>query len=389
MLGGSVHPRFEPVRAAFAANFTTRGELGAALHVTLDGDSVVDLWGGIADARTQRPWSADTLVMIFSATKGATATAAHVLASRGELDLDQRVAFYWPEFAAAGKADIPLRQLLSHRAGLAGIDVPLPADALFDWSRMTAALAAQAPLWPPDSGHGYHAVTFGFLIGEVVRRVSGCSLGSFFRQEIAKPLGLDFWIGLPEELEPRVASVRMAPARSRPSPLFRAMMQRGSLTWKAFMNPRGMITGSHANARATHAAELPSSNGITNARGLAGLYTALACAGAWRGVQLVDAHSLHEMSSVASDGADKVLLVPTRFSSGFMKSVDNRPLDSVRFGPSPRAFGHVGAGGSFGMADPHHGVAIAYVMNQLGQGVLLNDRGQSLIDAVYDVLADD
>jgi CubicO group peptidase (beta-lactamase class C family) len=382
-LSGFADPRFAPVRDAFAANFAERGELGAALHVTVDGKPVVDLWGGSADPRTGRPWKEDTLVIVFSSTKGATAACAHLLASRGELDLDRPVAHDWPEFAAAGKQGITLRQVLTHSAGLAAVDEPLPAEAIYDWSRMIGAIAAQPPLWPPGQGHGYHAITFGFLVGELVRRRSGKSLGSFFRSEIAGPLGLDFWIGLPEAHEARVAPVRMAPPLRTPTPLFRAMMERGSLTWKAFMNPRGMLTSSHANSRATHAAEIPASNGITNARGLAGLYTPYACGNRWRGVPLADLDSLRAMTTVAVEGDDRVLLLPTRFSAGFMKSVDNGERDSARFGPNAEAFGHVGAGGSFGMADPVARIAIGYVMNQLGHGVLLNHRGQSLIDAVY------
>ncbi len=383
---GEVDPRFERVREAFSDNFSLRGELGAAVHVTVDGRPVVDLWGGLADHRSKKPWQADTTVVIFSSTKGVTATLAHVLAARGELDLDAPVSRYWPEFAAAGKETIPVRQLLNHSAGLSGIDTPLPAAALYDWQAMTSALAAQAPLWTPGTQHGYHAITFGFLVGEVLRRVSGKTVGSLLAETVRGPLALDLWIGLPESEEGRVAAVRMAPVRRELSPLFRAMMERGSLTWKAFMNPRGMISSSHANSRLAHAAELPASNGIASARGLAGLYTALACGGRWRGVSLVDRSTLQEMTQVESEGDDCVLLLPTRFSAGFMKSVDNRPRDSARFGPNPSSFGHVGAGGSFGMADPEARVAIAYVMNQLGHGILLNERGQILIDAVYESL---
>ncbi|HVM97969.1 MAG TPA: serine hydrolase domain-containing protein [Candidatus Acidoferrales bacterium] len=385
-LFGACDPRFTRVRDAFEQNFATRGELGASICVIADGRTVVDLCGGVADRHSGRPWTPDTLAMVFSSTKGATALCAHVLAARGELDLDAPVARYWPEFAAAGKATIPIRQLLNHQSGLCGIDRKLPAQALFDWHTMIDALAAQAPLWEPGTAHGYHAMTFGYLVGEIVRRISSRSLGQFFRDEVGGPLGLDFWIGLPSAYESRLATIRMAPPRTGPSPLFTAMMQRGSLTWKAFMNPRGLISSTQANSRAVHAAEIPASNGITNARGLAGMYAPLACDGAWRGATLVDRETLRTMSAVESEGDDLVLLVPTRFASGYMKSVDNRPRDSVRFGPNDVAFGHVGAGGSFGFADPQARVAVGYVMNQMGQGVLLNERGQVLIDAVYEAL---
>ena len=383
---GTCDARFARVQEEFAENFRSRGELGAAVHVTIEGRPVVDLWGGIADHRSGAPWRADTMAIIFSSTKGATALCAHVLAAMGKLDWEAPVARYWPEFAQAGKERIPVRYLLTHQSGLAGIDKPLPGQAIFDWDAMTSALAAQAPLWPPGERHGYHAVTFGFLVGEVVRRISGLSLGRFFRESIAGPLGLDFWIGLPESEETRVAYVRMPPPRRQPSDFFRAMTRRGSLTWKAFMNPPGFVAGGHANARQTHAAEIPSSNGITSARGLAGLYTALAHGGAARGLYLVGPAELHLMMETAVEGPDRVLLVLTRFSFGFMKSTPGESSDRAVFGPNPEAFGHVGAGGSFGMADPVARVAIGYVMNQLGHGIFLNDRGQRLIDAVYDCL---
>jgi CubicO group peptidase (beta-lactamase class C family) len=346
----------------------------------------VDLWGGVADHRSGRPWQEDTLVVIFSSTKGATALCAHLLAASGQLDWERPVATYWPEFAQAGKEGIPVRYLLTHQSGLAGIDRPLPAEALFDWQTMTAAIAAQAPLWPPGEAHGYHALTFGFLVGELVRRISGVSLGRFFRDRIAGPLGLPFWIGLPASELPRVAFVRMPPLQRERSAFQRALLQRGTLTWKAFMNPPGFTAAGRANSPQTLAAEIPSSNGVTNARGLAGLYTPLACAGCGSGRTLVGASELALMIETAVEGPDQVLLVPTRFSFGFMKSGTGVEGDNVRFGPNPEAFGHVGAGGSFGMADPVARVAIGYVMNQLGSGIFLNERGQRLIDAVYECL---
>lgn len=383
---GFADARFRRVEEEFRENFASRGELGAAVAVVADGRTVVDLWGGQADHRHGRPWTRDTLTMIFSSTKGATALCAHVLASRGLLDLDRPVADYWPEFAAADKGGIPVSMLLNHQAGLPAIDEPLPPDALFDWDTMTRALAAQAPHWPPGSRHGYHAMTFGWLVGEVVRRVSGRSLARFFRDEIAGPLGLDFWIGLPEKHEERVARLRMAPYSPEPNPLMAEMMNRESLTSKAFLNPRGLMMPGQANSRAVHAAEIPAAGGIATARALAGMYAPLACGGTRDGIRLVDKETLNRMSRLESQGGDRILLLPTRFASGFMKSIDNRPRDSILLGPNAAAFGHGGAGGSVGMADPDAGVAIGYVMNQLGQGVLLNQRGQSLIDAVYEGL---
>jgi len=380
---GHCDPRFTLVREAFCENFASRGELGAAVAVTVDGKVVVDLWGGVADRVSGRLWSRDTMVIVFSCTKAATALCAHMLVTRGNLDLDEPVASYWPEFAAAGKPDIPVRMLLNHQSGLAAIDQALPVGAIYDWNMMTAALAAQAPQWEPGTAHGYHATTFGWLVGEVVRRISGRSLGTFFREEVAGRLDLDFWIGLPEALEARVAPVRMAPLTGETTPITRAMADRSTLTSKAFVNPPGMLTARQVNARALHAAEVPAANGIASARGVAGVYTPLACGGRINGVELVDRETLRAMATVESEGDDRVLLIPTRFASGFMKSIDNRPADSAVLGPNPDAFGHAGAGGSIGMADPTARVAIGYVMNQMGAGVLLNARGQGLIDAVY------
>jgi CubicO group peptidase (beta-lactamase class C family) len=380
---GTSDSRFKPVREAFCENFARRGELGAAVVVTVDGKTVVDLWGGITERGGERSWTPETMVVVFSSTKGATALCAHILVARGELDLEAPVARYWPEFAAADKAAIPVRMLLNHQAGLAAIDQPLSLGAMYDWGTMTAALAAQAPHWEPGSAHGYHAATFGWLVGEVVRRIAGRSLGTFFREEVAQRLNLEFYIGLPESLEARVAPIRMPPLTGETTPIMRMMADRSSVTSKAFLNPPGLLTSRQINGRALHAAEVPAANGIASARGLAGMYTPLACGGRRGAVELVDRDTLEAMATVESEGDDRVLLIPTRFASGFMKSMDNRPRDSAVLGPNPAAFGHGGAGGSIGMADPTARVAIGYVMNQMGAGILLNDRGQALIDAVY------
>jgi CubicO group peptidase (beta-lactamase class C family) len=276
--------------------------------------------------------------------------------------------------------------LLNHQAGLPAIAPVLGRAALFDAEVLAAALAEQAPFWPPGSAHGYHALTFGWLVGEVVRRVSGRTLGRFFAEEIAAPLGLDFWIGLPERHEPRVATLRLAAPMQEESPVLRAMRTPSSLVAKAFANPPGLLRASDLNSRAVHAAEIPAMNGIATARALAGLYAALAASAPSPAIDGLDREAIRRMSAVESEGDDRILLLPTRFASGFMKSADNRPRDSVRMGPNEAAFGHVGAGGSLGMADPQAGVAIGYVMNQLGHGVMLNERGQGLVDAVYECL---
>jgi len=380
---GYVDPHFEPVREAFRANFAERGELGAAVAVFVDGRAVADLWGGLANHVQRTPWQRDTVTMIFSATKGAVALCVHLLASRGELELDAPVARYWPEFGAAGKAHIPVSALLNHQAGLAAIERQLPPEAIFEWPAITAALAQQAPSWRPGTAHGYHAMTFGWLAGEVVRRVSGRTPGRLFRDEIAIPLGLDFWIGAPAEVEARFARVRMPPPSRHPNKLRAAMFQRDSLSGRAFLNPRSMMMPGQANSPEIHAAEIPAANGLATARGLARMYALLACGGRLDGVELVGRETLDRLAVAESDGDDLVLLLPTRFTSGFMKHTDNRPESSFLLGPNDESFGHPGAGGAFGMADPVARVAIGYVMNQLGEGILLNARGQALIDAVY------
>jgi CubicO group peptidase (beta-lactamase class C family) len=381
---GRVDPRFARVRDAFARNFAERGELGASFCAIAGGRTVVDLWGGFADPARERPWREDTLVMVHSCTKGAAALCAHVLAARGQLDVDAPVARYWPEFAQAGKERIPVRMLLTHRAGLAAIDRPLRAEAGLHWDAMVDALAHQAPNWEPGTAHGYHAVTFGWLVGEVVRRISGRSLGQFLRDEIAGPRGLDFWIGLPESEDPRAARIAPGPAPDPGDPFGAEMLAHGSLTRRAFMNPSTLFFAGGADfARRLRAAEIPAANGMANARGLAGLYAPLAAPG---GGGLVDAETVARMSAVESDGPDRILVYRTRFAQGFMKSVDGGPSHRARLGPNDAAFGHVGAGGSLGMADPAAGVAIGYAMNRMGAGLLLNERGQSLVDAVYECL---
>lgn len=379
---GRVDARFAPVRDELARNFAERGEVGASICVIADGRTVVDLWGGLADATGRRPWAEDTLVMVHSCTKGATAICAHLLAARGLLDVDAPVSRYWPEFAEAGKDRIPVRMLLNHQAGLPAIDQRLRPEAGLDWDTMTGALARQRPHWEPGTLHGYHAITFGWLVGEVVRRVSGRSLGRFFREEIADPLGLDFWIGLPEAHEPRVARLVPPPPADPSQPFDAALLEKGSLTRRAFLNPSTMFfAGGAGFQRRVRAAEIPAANGMTHARGLAGLYAPLATRS---GPRLVDAVTLGRMSGVESEGPDRILVYPTRFTQGFMKTIDNGALNSARLGPNPEAFGHVGAGGSIGMADPTAGVAIGYAMNRMGPGILLNERGKALLDAVYD-----
>lgn len=387
---GVCAPGFERVREEFERSFAARGEVGASVCVTVGGETVVDLWGGTARVDTSAPWQRDTVGVVYSCTKGATALCAHILASRGLLDLDAPVVRYWPGFGKAGKEDIPVRMLLNHQSGLAAISKPLPRGAFYDWELMISAIEEQEPFWKPGTRHGYHLVTFGWPIGEVIRRVSGKSLGAFFRDEVAAPLGLDFWIGLPAEIEPRVAPMIPAdpPDPGGPiPPLFLLAASPGSLQAMAFGNMGGYMDPGEVDSRAAHAAEIGAAGGITNARGLAGMYAPLACGGGLRGVELVSGEHLVRMSAVSSAGGEDAMLgAPTRFSLGFMKGVDNRRQppgnqDSVIL--SEEAFGHAGAGGSIGFADPKARMSFGYTMNRMGPGILLNERGQSLVDAAY------
>jgi CubicO group peptidase (beta-lactamase class C family) len=384
---GDVAPGFERVREAFGGNFEHGGDVGAALCVYQHGRKVVDLRGGLADSAAGRPWAWDTLQLVYSATKAATATCAHLLAQRGELDLDQPVARYWPEFAAEGKADIPVRWLLSHRAGLPVIDHPIPLADLLAWDPMAAALAAQRPAWVPGTAHGYHGRTYGWLVGEVIRRVSGRGVGTFFAEEIAGPTGLDFFIGLPAAERGRVSqmiiddppgpevavSIEQVPEPFRP--LLAAFADPGSLMNRAFALS---VPDIDFNDPAAQAAQIPSSNGICTADGLARLYAGLI--GEVDGVRILDPATTAAATAEQTAGTDQVLLVPTRFASGFMLPTHESPLGG------PTSFGHPGRGGSLGFADPESGIAFGYVVSHIRQD--MNDtRAATLVNAVRGGLA--
>jgi CubicO group peptidase (beta-lactamase class C family) len=393
MTNGTCDPRFAEVREEFERNFAERGEVGASVCVTVDGETVVDLHGGTADVAAGTPWNADTVCVVWSSTKGAVALCAHMLVSRGQLDLDAAVVDYWPEFAKHGKDTISVRQLLSHQAGLAAISEPLPENGLCDWELVVDLLAKQEPLWEPGTRNGYHALTFGHLVGELVRRVDGRSIGTFFDEEIAQPLELDFWIGLPEEIEPRVAPIIPADLPEDPSQLPRfyqlAMTDPSSLPGLVMINSGGLMVPGACDTREVHAAEIPAANGIANGRALAGMYRPLALGGVVDGFRLLDEATLVEASRVAvASGSDAVLCAPSRFALGFMKAVDNLhtlgPDNSVIL--SDDAFGHVGAGGSFGIADGRARMSMGYAMNKQGAGLGMNPRGQALADAVYRAL---
>ena len=395
-LEGSYDDKFSRVVEEFESNFRERDELGASVCVMINGEPVVDLWGGTARKETDQKWDRDTLSIVWSSTKGAVSFCAHLLASRGQLDIDAPVADYWPEYAQNGKESTTVKMLLNHQSGVCAVSEALPLGAYADWDTMVAAIECQAPFFEPGTAHGYQALTYGWLMGEVIRRVSGQSLGAFFRDAIGDPLDLDFWIGLPEALESRSARMIMPEMNlDDPSPFYRAMSKPESVQALALGNSGGYMDlndeGIRAfDTRAAHAAQIGGAGGLANGRGLAGLYAPLACGGTLNGVEYVSPDVLARMGAVSSASSrDVTLLAPMRFSLGFFKAMDNRrsapgTQDSM-FLPEA-AFGHPGFGGSIGFADPESGVSFGYNMNRMGQGILLNERGQSLIDAVYQSL---
>ena len=379
-VGGTCAGGFEAVRDAFAANFVDPGEIGAAAAVVVDGRLVVDLWAGLADPHTGRAWEERTPVLVYSTTKGPTAVCALLLWEGGELDLDAPVAEVWPEFAAEGKAGVTVRHLLTHQAGLPVFEEPIAFTDCHDPDLVAARLAAQRPRWEPGAAHGYHPLTFGWLVGEVVRRVSGRTVGRMLAEEVAGPLGLDLWIGLPAEKEAEVA--RLAPARfdlsgltpDDPALLFAAaILDVESLTFRAFANPPGQFDVESFNAPELHQAEWPAANGIATARALATLYGELACD------RVLSAATLDEASRVQVAGPDRVLAVDTSFGLGFS-------LHSTMTASAPGAFGHEGAGGSVAFADRAHGLGFGYVMNQLTASLGADRRSRRLVEAVYAAL---
>jgi CubicO group peptidase (beta-lactamase class C family) len=389
---GSWHPKFRSVRDEFVRNFAERGEVGASVCVIVEGHTVVDLWGGTARIDTSEPWQEHTIAHVWSCTKGATALCAHILAARGLLDLDAPVVEYWPEYGQQGKEGTTVAMLLSHQAGVPALRDPLPAGAFYDHELMTSILAAEAPFWEPGSSHGYHALTFGFLVGELVRRVSGRTLGAFFHDEVAGPLGVDFSMGLADSEVSRLAPIIPADPPAPPFPLYllKALTDPTSIQSLIFFNHGGFLDPGEAEGPAARAAtEIGASGGFTNARALAQLYHALAGSRHSGAVELVDAAALVRMSRVHSAGLDRFGCIPSRFSLGYVKSIDNRrgsPGNQDSGIVSEDAFHHSGFGGSIGLVDPRARMSLGYVMNKQGQGTLLNARGQSLVDATYRAL---
>jgi CubicO group peptidase (beta-lactamase class C family) len=383
---GQCDPKFAELQSEFERNFSDRGESGASVCLSVNGETLVDLWGGVANPETGIPWERDTVSIVFSCTKAATALCAHILIDRGELDLNGLVTDYWPEFGKHGKENTTVAMMLNHESALPAFREPIKPGGFCDWDYMISRLENEQPFWEPGTRNGYHMVSFGWTVGELVRRVSGKSLGTFFADEVAGPTGADFWIGIPENFDRTIAP--MIPYSPNPDDLF------SDFSTKLFTDPASAQALSLLNSGdwnqddpEAYRAEIGGAGGVSNARGQVAMYTPLAT----NDGSLVSPDRLRHMSMVTTaTQRDFTLLVPTRFGPGFMKSMDNRHLASVANRQSvilgERAFGHVGAGGSIGFADPECGLAFSYTMTQMGNGLFLNERGQSLIDATYRAL---
>lgn len=372
--------KFEALRDAFAALFEEPQERGMALCVQVGGETVVDLWAGVADKDGQQAWHSDTILNLFSCTKTFTAVTALQLVGEGKLELDAPVARYWPEFAAAGKDKITLRHLLSHQAGLPALHEMLPAEALYDWQAMTTALAAEQPWWPLGEGHGYAPITYGWLVGEVLRRVEGRGPGESIVARTAKPLGLDFHVGLADEEFDRVAIISRGKGNfgdAAAQRLLKTMVSEpAAMSTRAFTNPPSIMTST--NKPEWRRMQQPAANGHGNARSLAGFYSGLLDG------QLLESELLAELTREHAVGEDKTLLTRTRFGLGCM--LDQPEVANATYGMGPRAFGHPGAGGSIGFADPERDVAFGFVTNNLGPFVLMDPRAQKLARLLADCL---
>ncbi|GAA2546731.1 MULTISPECIES: serine hydrolase domain-containing protein [Streptomyces] len=380
---GTVAEGFEPVEQAFARNFEALGDRGAAVAVYRDGRKVVDLWAGVKDVDGTEPWERDTAQVVRSATKGVAAAVLLLLHRRGELDLDAPVGHYWPEFKAHGKERVLVRHVLNHRAGLPVLDRPLTLREAADPLRSAEALAAQPPVWEPGTDHGYHALTYGWLLDELVRRVTGRGSGEWIASEIAGPLGLDLWVGLPDARTGRVGRVGRIEG-PEPSGVLRARPKR-SVT-DAYADPASLTRRAFAaitpfpdqNDPAFRAAALPAASGIATADGLARFYASLI--GPVDGVRLLDPAGVDLARAEESAGPDRVLVVGTRFGLGFMLHGSASPF------LGPGSFGHPGRGGSLGFADPETGIAFGYVTNGFRRTVTADPRAQALIRAVRQAL---
>lgn len=376
---GHYDPAFKRVRKVFEQNFEDRGEVGASVCLRDDaGRVLVDLWGGTCADR-QTAWTRDTMSIVFSCTKAATAFCAHILIDRGELNSDALVTRYWPEFGAHGKDKTTVRDMLGHRSGVPALRAPVKPGGFLDFDYVTERLAGETPFWEPGTKHGYHMITFGWTVGELVRRVSGKSLGQFFKDEIASPHNIDFHIGLPDSEFNRVSKLLLykPDPTEAPSAFVQAMLtDEAGLQALAFGNNGGW----YFDAPDSWRAEIGGAGGISNARGLAAMFGTV-----FGDSPLLSKARIDALRAPVSEGMDTTLRIPTRFGEGFMLSTDNRDIagEGLSAVIGDNAFGHVGMGGSIGFVDPEARISFGYTMNQMGGGILLNDRGQSLVDAAY------
>ncbi len=375
-MAGTVASGFEPVARAFAENFRQHGDIGAACALYHRGRPVVDIWGGLADVASRRPWQEDTIVLVFSAAKGPTATCIHQLVEAGQLDLDLPIAHYWPEFGCNGKEQITAAQVLSHQAGLAAVDAELTLAEVLAWDPVVNAIAAQAPNWEPGSKHGYHARSFGWILGELIRRVTGQSPGRYLAEHICRPLDLSYWVGLPSAELPRCAT--LVPPEGG-SDAVAALLGADSLTVRVMSGPSGLFGYNEMwNRPEVLAAEMPSSNGVGDARSLARFYHILA--GGVDGLSLLGPEQLTLACKPQVRGPDAVIFHETCFGLGYSLQPMLAP------GAGPNCFGHPGAGGSVAFADPDAGIGFAYVMNAMQFNMEGDPRGLGLIRAVYECL---
>jgi len=374
---GHCDKKFAAVKKAFQKNFESDQEVGASFAATIDGKFVVDIWGGYADAARTRPWERDPIVPVFSTTKVMTSMCALILIDRGQLDPDAPVARYWPEFAQAGKAKMPVRYLLSHQSGLAGFDESIPLEALYDWDRIVKLLAAQKPWWEPGKHSGYHAITFGYLIGEIVRRITKKTLGTFFREEVAVPLNADFYIGLPEKYDAQLAET-IPPPIIKPGEPGYYELDPNSLPGKVMALP-AINNGDYVNDREWRGAEIPASNGHGNAHSMARVGAAMACGGKLDGVRLMGLPTIEKAIEEQCSGTDLVLGVPIRYGLGFGLNSREIPIS-----PNPRTFFWNGFGGSSLVIDLDARLSWAYAMNKLYSNV---PRDMAINKALYAALA--
>lgn len=371
---GHFDARFERVKDAFAANFANGGDVGASFCATLGGETVVDIWAGHADEAATRPWQRDTIVNVYSTTKTMCALTALLLADRGVLDFAQKVAHYWPEFAANGKAEVTVAQLMSHSAGLSGFKEPLDGADLYDWERITGLLAAQAPYWEPGTAPGYHAMTQGYLVGEVVRRIAGVSLGNLFRTEIAGPLGADFHIGLPESEDARCAELIPPPPGGSI-----AAVSDSWLTQNMANNPK--IDPRETRTRAWRAAELPAANGHGNARSVAAVQTLLANGGVGgNGKRILSEAGVRRALEPQIAGQDLVLGIPVNYGLGY-----GLPGGMMPF-PNPNSAFWGGYGGSLVIADLDARLCMSYVMNKMASTTVGDLRAGMICASVWQVV---